>query len=405
VEEACQGKLMVGKYPVFVLNLSLPAEAVDVNVHPAKMEVRFSNEDEIYAFVYGAVQQTLQKENLIPRVGLKGKPVPTPVPFPHITGKEDLPRMAEQNTLWENGSLTLSEHTAPPAPDADEPAACSVTRALSSLLDLPAPDAAAPNTVFPNTATPMPPPFSRPGGNLTGRNTRAKEPAAASHPSYAAQTPPAPPEAPSDIPAPLPREGFFQRGQYRIVGQVFHTYWLLEQGGSLFWIDQHAAHERILYEEFLHKGREDGAVPSQQLLQPLVVKLSPTERHVLEENLELLARFGFELDDFGQDTYAVRAVPFVFDKPTDAAFLLEILARLENRTLDEQNIYEAKLMRVASLSCKAAVKANDKLDYAEAKALIEKLVTLENPFTCPHGRPTIVEMTKYELEKKFKRIL
>jgi DNA mismatch repair protein MutL len=166
-------------------------------------------------------------------------------------------------------------------------------------------------------------------------------------------------------------------------------------------IDQHAAHERAIYEELTEKLKNKESV-SQLLVVPVVLKLTQKQKLTLEENKEKLEELGFELDEFGVDTYALRAVPCVFNSPGNAGFFIDILDTLADR--DISNIYETQLDAIATMSCKAAVKGNDRLSYTEAEALIQKLLKLENPFTCPHGRPTIIEMSKYELEKKFKRI-
>ena len=184
--------------------------------------------------------------------------------------------------------------------------------------------------------------------------------------------------------------------------QIFKTYWIVEQGECIYMIDQHAAHERLIYEEFTEKFKNN-SVLSQRLIQPVAVNLNERETAVLNENKKLIEDFGFEIEEFGKNTYAVRSVPYIFKNPENAAFFKDIIDMLCERTIE--SVYDTKADAIATMACKAAVKGNNKLDYSEARALIEKIVSLENPFNCPHGRPTIVKMTKYDVEKFFKRVL
>ena len=194
------------------------------------------------------------------------------------------------------------------------------------------------------------------------------------------------------------KQPFFQN--YKIIGQVFRTYWIVEQGDCLYLIDQHAAHERVLYEEFMNKFKEE-RVASQRLLTPLMLQLTPMETEVLRRNLALLESFGFELEEFGEK-YALRATPYLLQNPTEVGFFTDILDRLTEERIS--NVYDTKILAVATMACKAAVKGHDVLSTREAEELIHRLLGLEHPFTCPHGRPTIIELTKYEMEKMFKRI-
>ena len=194
------------------------------------------------------------------------------------------------------------------------------------------------------------------------------------------------------------KKSFFQ--DYKIVGQVFRTYWIVEQGECLYLIDQHAAHERILYEELMKKFKEEKVI-SQRMLTPLMLNLTPMETEVLRDNKDLLESFGFELEDFG-GKYALRSTPYLLQNPTGMGFFTDILDRLAEERIT--NVYDTKILAVATMACKVAVKGHDVLSVREAEALIHQLLKLEHPFTCPHGRPTIIELTRYEMEKMFKRI-
>ncbi len=183
-------------------------------------------------------------------------------------------------------------------------------------------------------------------------------------------------------------------GDYRIAGQFFGTYWLIERldGESCYLMDQHAAHERVIFEELSAGFAEKGAV-SQRMVEPVAVKLTPGEKQTITNNMQLLINMGFELEDMYDDNIAIRAVPYIFDSPADGGFFMEIVDKL----CDEQEInspYEARLEAVSRMACRAAVKANDRLSDKEAKALVERVLESDNPFTCPHGRPVMVELTR-----------
>ena len=193
------------------------------------------------------------------------------------------------------------------------------------------------------------------------------------------------------------------RADYKLIGQVFDTYWLVQYQDSLYIIDQHAAHERVLYERTL-KGMKNREFTSQYLSPPIILSLSMQEAELLKENMDRFARIGFEIEPFGGEEYAVRAVPdnlFGIAKKELLMEMIDDLADGISTSMTPELIDE----KVASMSCKAAVKGNNRLSAQEVDALIGELLTLDNPYHCPHGRPTIIAMTKRELEKKFKRIV
>ena len=198
----------------------------------------------------------------------------------------------------------------------------------------------------------------------------------------------------------LLKEG--NRSAFRIIGQVFETYWLIEFENKLLMIDQHAAHEKVNYERLMKQFHEKNVV-SQVLMPPVIVSLTGQEETVLNENIEVFSGLGFEIEGFGGSEYTLRSVPVDLYGCDEREMFLEVLDQLaEGRNLGGIRVVEEK---IASMSCKAAVKGNNLLSPAEAEALIDELLTLENPYNCPHGRPTIVTMTKSEMDKKFKRIV
>ncbi len=377
VEDAYKGRLMVGKFPVFMLNMSVPPDTVDVNVHPTKLEARFSNENFIYDLLYSAVFNTLKKQVLIPKTTWDA-PKKAFEPVPSIIEEKNGPQKMQETAaekaelpkkLIDEDILLFNEPKKPAEKAVFSP---SMHDAINKIMD------------------------SIPQDNEDNIPIKPELPQRS--------------EENKDI-KPHTQQDFLDKiddthiffNNYKIVGQLFSTYWIIEQGSSMYMIDQHAAHERVLYEQLVNKVSDDGERNvSQLLLQPIAVNVTAAETDIIENNRELFEKFGFDIEPFGANAYALRAVPYILKEPSGAAFFTEIIDMLREQPVSTP--YQARLDAIATMSCKAAVKGNDKLSYSEAKELIESLLKLENPFSCPHGRPTIIEMSKYELEKKFKRI-
>lgn len=340
VEEAYKTKLPIGKFPVFVLYVNISPEQVDVNVHPTKLEVRFQREQEIYDEVYQVVQGVLNEGVIIPSYYAGGDVA------------EAEPEEPEYHLEVEIADTPIREA----ADQAQtQPRALRVPEPIASSWELP--------DYEPTIYQPI---------KVSDISLREEV-------------------------AEAPREFFHN---YTVLGRFFNTYWAVEQDNTLYLIDQHAAHERILYDELMDYYQKQ-KVLSQRLLRPMALNLSPKEAVVLEEHQNVLENLGFEIEAFGENTVAIRAVPVVFSHTLDPTFFLDVLNNLETgSSKDLDNRHE----KIASMACKAAVKGGDKLTLTEATALINQLLKTQNPFTCPHGRPTIVKMSKYEIEKMFKRI-
>ena len=403
VEDAYKTKLLIGKFPVFVLNLEVEPALVDVNVHPAKLEVRFKNDDEVYEFFYHAVSKALQETVLIPKAVLDKKP------------KEKQPQLEQQTLMETPKKIEAPEKTAeiPTEKPEERPKMESVILSKEEKTRL-------------DVAEMEKPLETRPAAMVSGGRSvdellkrkpsgfgvaqkavpyLKKEPAKQEMPKEELVKEAGKTEVPKQAELPVAKEEkaeekkpFFH--DYKIIGQVFRTYWIVEQGECLYLIDQHAAHERILFEELMNKFKEEKVI-SQRMLTPLMLHLTPMETEVLWNNIDLLESFGFELEDFG-GKFALRATPYLLQNPTGMGFFTDILDRLAEERIT--NVYDTKILAVATMACKAAVKGHDVLSVREAEALIHQLLQLEHPFTCPHGRPTIVELTRYEMEKMFKRI-
>jgi len=371
VEEATRTMLPGGKFPMYVLNLVVPHDSVDVNVHPTKMDVRFADEDAIFAFIRGAVREALTESNLIPEVRFGGRK--------ENKGVEELEQIR----------LGVVNH-ALPMPNSPEKGESRIVGA-----DLVSARACDNNNATDKTNDPAKSSFSGQTQGLPLQHTnhdalQSRE--GASNLDYR------PTSLREDIPtAPQP---FFTT--YTIIGLAFGTYWLIAQDESLYLIDQHAAHERVMYEEILAQTTVS-AIDSQPLLTPEPLRLTPLETSLLKDNLPLFNRFGFEITGLDQNKPALTAVPFLIKGPTPTSFFTEILDKLGQTNFSRTGIYAHKTETIAMAACKAAVKAGDSLTETEARALVKKMLTLESPFTCPHGRPTIIEITKRELERRFKR--
>ena len=352
IEEAYRGYMMQNKYPFTVLMLQIPNDLFDVNVHPAKLEVRFTQPELIYEFVYHAVRttvvdcETIHKANLVTEEKIVTKQVPTstPEPFESIRVAEPRPVIAP---------LTEFHQTEKAIP---------VTPLHHTIID--------------DTKIVMVDPS--PILNETNPMVEESKPVQLSFLSEKAKK------------------------EHRIIGQVFATYWLVEYDNKLYIIDQHAAHERVLYEKLL-AAYKSATGSAQQLYPPIVITLSLREQEVLEKAMPYLTKLGYEIEAFGGNEYKLSAIPAELSSISKKDFLMEVLDELTESgiPLEAESMYE----KIASMSCKAAVKGNQTLSYTEASALIEQLMKLENPFHCPHGRPVTIELSKYEIEKKFKRIV
>lgn len=341
VEAAFKTMLPGGKFPLYILNLDLPAEFLDVNVHPTKMDVRFADEEAIHKFIQGALEETLGEHNLIPTERI-------------IRNREDEIREFDQITLVEKNPAEIP---------LDEPPPNYYTMETKG---------GQREGLFIREGTP------RGSGSYNGGADQTKQ--WANRPESEARP-------------------FFHH--YNVLGFVFGTYWLVSQGASLYLIDQHAAHERVLYEGLLRNANRM-QLHAQPLLTPIPLCLTPRETVILRDNEEHFARLGFELNWDGEA--ALVAVPFLFKGPVEGGFFMELLDKLAKiESAPDEGIYANKMGLIAMAACKAAVKAGDNVSEAEAHDLLGQLFQMDNPFTCPHGRPTIIEITRRELERRFKR--
>lgn len=372
IEDAYKDFTMQHKYPFTVLHIEVVGEDVDVNVHPTKMEVRFHNQQMVYNSIYEVVDQALHEKELIPEVTID-----VPKAVPKAQPKEVAhPKEVIQPEV--NKSAKVQPEKASGERDLDYFMEQMKKRVMSYHQQNSSAEVKGKSEIF------------KPQVQVD----RVKEAAA----SYRAK------QSPEQMTLfdgkLLDKE---KRANYKIIGQVFDTYWLVEFDNSLYIIDQHAAHERVLYEKTLRemKTRE---FTSQMISPPVILNLTMQEAQLLRTYMDQFTRIGFEFEEFGQDSYAVRSVPANLFSIAKKELLMEMIDSLSEEVHRRQSS-ELLDEKIASMSCKAAVKGNMRLSAQEVDALIGELLKLDNPYHCPHGRPTIISMSKRELEKKFKRIV
>lgn len=372
IEDAYQPYLMQHKYPFTVLHVTIRPELLDVNVHPSKMELRFSNGEEIYQGFTQVIQRALSKKELIPEVTL-GK-----------ASKEDAKPASKEDV----------KALRPPEPFEKNRIAMESRPGKARVLEPVGYEG------FKRPEEPVPEqPGNYMGGEAAGRSNESAGPI----PQVMSRAEKGQIEKNVQLELfdgkLLSREA---KDSHRIIGQLFDTYWMVEYQDKLFMIDQHAAHEKVLFERTMNtlKTRE---YTSQLLNPPMIITLGLKEENLLKENLAAFREIGFEIDHFGGREYALSAVPDNLFGIARKDIFLEMLDELSNEVNGQKK--ELVLQKIASMSCKAAVKGNHSLKREEAESLIDELLTLENPYHCPHGRPTIISMSKTEIERKFKRII
>ena len=398
VEDAYKDFMMQHKFPFVVLHFQVDTETVDVNVHPTKMELRFQNQQEVYKTVFEAIHRQLLEPELIPQVEVP-EPLTSPVQEKKKTPSPDL-KLVRRAIPSNSKEAAVSIATTPrdsaaqtvPEPVKEEPHNEDYfirkmrERVMSYHNRNSSAEVKDQKKIF------------RPEEQKKRIQTSVREAT-----TYKVNETPVV-QKPEQLN--LFEEKLLKRevrAEYRLIGQVFDTYWLVQFQDNLYIIDQHAAHERVLYERTL-KEMKNREFTSQYLSPPIILTLSMQEAELLKTHKERFERIGFEIEPFGGEEYAIRAVPADLFSIAKKELFMEMLDNLADglSTNMTPDIIDEK---VASMSCKAAVKGNNRLSAQEVDALIGELLELENPYHCPHGRPTIIAMSKKELEKKFKRIV
>ena len=365
IEEGYKEFLMQHKFPFTVLHIETKPEQVDVNVHPTKMDVRITGEKEFYEDIRLAVYNALKESELIPEVALTEEKqekflYDTAIPEPFEAKRIENMRVCEENAKysensrkygnlqeklqkWEENHI-LEEDIAKILVQNEKKPSNNIIKARDHII--------------------VEKPIQM---NLFEEKLLTKE----------------------------------AKEEYEILGQIFDTYWLVAFKDKLYIIDQHAAHEKVKYEEYMKKF-ESKELISQTLNPPIIVSLSAKEETVLKANWDVFSSLGFNIEEFGGNEYAIRCVPMDLYGQNEQGLFVSVLDELcEDDNKGSLTIEQ----KIASMACKAAVKGNNRLSAKEMEALIDQLLELENPYNCPHGRPTIISMSKYEIEKKFKRIV
>lgn len=414
IEDGYHGFMMQHKYPFTLLYITMDGTRVDVNVHPAKMELRFSNQEEIYDQLLTAIKEGLMQRERIPQVTL-GKDESNKKAEKVLIPKNTVPEPFEQQRrLSGAGGFNSDSANLKNTPEKQEDGQIDKNLYTTGSLPIYPPDYRKVSAVplAPGRGEkaakvgnpPVNPDIVREIGEKA-YNSVKEEPTPLTDPVMQ------PESHPEVLPTPEKEEQLElfdnrmlskdARISHKIVGQIFDTYWLVQYEDSLYIIDQHAAHEKVLYERMM-KDYKNKEIISQYLSPPLIVTLQNQEAELLQKYHEIFESFGFEIEPFGGKEYQISAIPNNLYGVASSELFIEILDHLEDTGSKTLDMITEKL---ASMSCKAAVKGNHKLSGAEVEALIDELLTLENPYNCPHGRPTIISMSRYELEKKFKRIV
>ena len=394
IEDAYKNFMMQHKYPFIVLHLEILGEEIDVNVHPTKMELRFGHQQEVYQFLYETVSGALHGRDLIPRV--EAPEAPKPPEIPKASDTTGTPKTA--NLSVQSGAVT------PGAPEVSAGVENAVTtpekRDLNYFMERMRDRVTSYHNQFASAEVKERGEIHKPSFN----QERIRE--AVSYRTRTEQQEKLTAEQQKSEQLTLFDEKLLDEASvpdYKIIGQVFDTYWIVQFHDSMYIIDQHAAHERVLYERTL-KGMKTRDYTSQYISPPIILDLSMQEAELFRRYLDRFTKIGFEIEPFGGDSFAVRAVPDNLFSVAKKELLLEMIDSLSDE-ISTNMTPEILDEKIASMSCKAAVKGNSRLSRKEVEELLLELLKLDNPYHCPHGRPTIIAMTKRELEKKFKRIV
>ena len=381
LEEGYKQYLMMHKFPFAILHLRIDPSRVDVNVHPAKMEVRFNNQQQLYDFISRSVDEALSKREMIPDALLgetdeeevkepvqadapvaEEKPAKSIAPQPFESLRFEKHKISEDTPIFAKGVK------AEPIKIEDSNKSAVWTRifgdsdgSIAEKKEHPSPIIKSDNAVVVEKVTQL---------DLFDEKVLTKE----------------------------------NVKEYEILGQIFGTYWIIAFKDKIFMVDQHAAHEKVNYERML-KRYKNGEMLSQMVNPPVIVALTSAEEELFLSYRQYFEKLGFNIENFGGREYAMRAIPIdLFGCESEKDMFIQILDELSHETgLDRTP--DVINYKIASMACKASVKGNTKMSRAEMEALLDELLTLDNPYNCPHGRPTIISMSKYEIDKKFKRVV
>lgn len=442
IEDAYRPYLMLHKYPFTSIYYEINPVLLDVNVHPQKLELKLNNADDIYRITLNIIKDTLAGKELIPRISLveenkkseEIEKLPEPFEKNRMSQLKALEILADQNNkgnninqtgsfVKETGRYTASDYILADKEKVFKPFHTGNNKPLGDGVgDEHIDHSFLKGEVQDNNHNLLNKGFIIENHeNLNKDNQPVLQNRSLDNPAQRINEDLQNSESVSNndkisqieqmklfatdentVDAPFLSEKAI--AEHRIIGQVFATYWLVEYKNELYIIDQHAAHEKVMYERILAAAKENKHT-SQLLMPPIVLTLTLAEQETISTYEHVLNQLGYEIEHFGGNEYSLRAVPADLYGLSDKDLFLEFIDELTQEISTRQPKPESILEKTASMACKAAVKANHAFSYEEASALIKELLTLENPYNCPHGRPVIISMSQYELEKKFKRII
>lgn len=428
IEEAYKSFVMIHKFPFTALHFTLDSTKLDVNVHPAKMESKYADGERLFQFVKDSVRQALLQEEMIPDVSLRSAKeekaivieqqrqlnanVPEPfekkaraIRYQQESARKDVAdnRKTVVTTVPESVTepqpVTVSESVTVPRPVAiPESITVSQPVAVPESVTISQPVTVPETTV--KSASPKPTAIQEIDRKQPEIISPIEEHMEAVTPEISSK--PETLSKPEQLSMPL--EQFISeeaRKSHRLIGQVFKTYWIVEYDSKMYIMDQHAAHEKVMFERLMRQMSEKNVI-SQQLLPPKVVHLDSAEHALVISHMDLFEQTGFDLEDFGDDSIVIRAMPDDI-MGVDPQSLFDALLNALSADTGRLQI-DFFVEKLSGMACKAAIKGNTEISFQEADALIDELLTLDNPYNCPHGRPTMISLTKTELERKFKRI-
>lgn len=345
IEQVYSKYLMQHRFPFCVLFINVPTDTIDVNVHPQKMEIKFSENEMVSNAVTHALEDAFKEKELIPEVKIDASPIEK-----HVEKVFSVEKTASSDDLFFDAEDSGKD---------------------------------APPLNIPQEIKRIPEPFE-----IKRQENLVFEKA----PEYVQET---------IFEKKLINDEPLKR--YTIIGQVFDTYWLITLDDDLYIVDQHAAHEKVNYEHFVHNYEENNESYGQQVNPPIMIHLSAREEACILQYMDVFTRIGYEIEDFGMGSYAIRSVPVNMFGSDET----ELFHRLLEELMEKDSVFSPSVVleKLASMSCKAAIKGGQKISALEMENLMTQLMTLENPYNCPHGRPVFIKMTRSDLEKKFKRIV
>ena len=414
LEEGYKQYLMMHKFPFAVLHIRMDPALVDVNVHPAKLEVRFDNQTALYEFIRSNVENTLRNHEMIPDAVIDDKKtapkkddtlniikadnevVASNKENEHVPTSVDVFFDDSKSTEADGDKDVVSKKKTAPEPFEKQRFEENLVKEDTPIYSK---DASGETVrISDNNKSAV---WTRIFGDLEGKQAEKAE-----HPSPIIK-----PSEAIIVEKPVQLDLFEEKvltkdnvKEYEILGQIFGTYWLIGYKDKMLLVDQHAAHEKVNYERMM-KRYKSGELLSQMVNPPVIVTLSSAEEDLFLQYRQYFEKIGFNIENFGGHEYAMRAIPVdLFGCEDEKDMFIKILDELSHETnLDRTP--DVINYKIASMACKASVKGNTKMTKEEMEALLDELLTLENPYNCPHGRPTIISMTKYEIDKKFKRVV